>query len=101
EPGPKLLGNEGAMLVGQPRPLLLQQADADLQMTRLVAADVVEDRAIHRMRGRARHPMKQGRGRNLAHHERREDDREGIALYRGVVTRPVASAVVVKPVDVV
>ena len=61
ESGAQLLGDERLVLVGESRPLLLEQVDANLQMARLVAADFGEDVAEDGMRRRIRHPVEQRR----------------------------------------
>src|SRR5215467_4217408 len=101
ETGAELFGDELAMLIREARPLLFEQAYADLQMARFVPSDRVEHLAEHRMGRGTRHSMEQRRRRNLAHHEGGENDRERVTINRAVIAGPVASAVVVEPVDIV
>src|SRR5215831_18610794 len=67
EAGAELFGDELAMLIGEPGPLLFEQAYADLQMPCLIPPDPGEHLAKHRMGGGTRHAVEQRRRRHLAH----------------------------------
>src|SRR5215831_17748790 len=101
EPRPELAGDQDLDLLGQARPLVLQDRHADLQVPGLVPADPAEHRREHGVGGARRHATEQGGRGHLAHHEAGEQDRQRVLADRLVVAGPVPAAVVVEPGDVV